>query len=243
MTADDWKAIGNEFKTIFKRYNRIDFPENPLDQLRLATEAVFKSWNGKRAIDYRNAAKIAHDLGTAVNIQTMVFGNMGEEQRHRRGHDPQRHHRREARSKAITCSTPRARMWWPASVSPTGWSKLQSDMPEAWDQFVEITKSLENHYREMQDVEFTVEQNKLWMLQTRDGKRTAQAAVRIAVDMVEEGVITKEEAVLRVTPEQVDFFLHPQFNPVAKKAAKESGSIAGHWPERLPRRGRGHGGL
>ena len=222
MTADDWKAIGNEFKTIFKRYNRIDFPENPLDQLRLATEAVFKSWNGKRAIDYRNAAKIAHDLGTAVNIQTMVFGNMGDSS---------------ATGVAMTrnATTGERKIEGDYLLNAQGEDvvagirvtdrveKLQSDMPLAWDQFVEITKILETHYREMQDVEFTVEQNKLWMLQTRDGKRTAQAAVRIAVEMVEEGVTSKEEAVLRVTPEQVDFFLHPQFNPTAKKSAKESG--------------------
>ncbi len=222
MNADDWKAIGSEFKTIFKRFNRIDFPENPLDQLRLATEAVFKSWNGKRAIDYRNAAKIPHDLGTAVNIQTMVFGNMGDSS---------------ATGVAMTrnATTGERKIEGDYLLNAQGEDvvagirvtdrveKLQSDMPVAWDQFVEITKILETHYREMQDVEFTVEQNKLWMLQTRDGKRTAQAAVRIAVEMVEEGVLSKDEAVLRVTPEQVDFFLHPQFNPMAKKAAKESG--------------------
>ena len=96
LTAEDWQAIAEEFKTIFKRYNRIDFPEDPVKQLRLATEAVFKSWNGKRAIDYRNAAGIAHDLGTGVNIQTMVFGNMGKGQCHRRGDNTRRHYRREA---------------------------------------------------------------------------------------------------------------------------------------------------
>jgi pyruvate,orthophosphate dikinase len=218
LTADDWKAIGERFKEIFKRYCHIDFPNDPYEQLRLATEAVFKSWNGKRAIDYRNAAKIAHDLGTAVNIQTMVFGNMG-------------------RNSATGVSTTR-------NVT-TGEKKIEGDylinaqgedvvagirttdpveemaktLPHAWDQFVDISEKLEKHYRDVQDVEFTVERGTLWMLQTRDAKRSAQAAVRLAVEMAEEGLISREEAVMRVSPEQVDFFLHPQFNVSSRKAA------------------------
>ena len=222
LNAADWKAIGERFKDIFRHYNRIEFPRDPYTQLRLATEAVFKSWNGKRAIDYRNAAKIAHDLGTAVNIQTMVFGNMGDD-----------------------CATGVAM----TRNATTGEKKIEGDylinaqgedvvagiritepvenmaqtMPEAWKEFVAITQKLEKHYRNMQDVEFTVERGKLWMLQTRDGKRTAQAAVRIAVEMADEELITKEEAVMRITPEQVDFFLHPQFNVESKRAAKAEG--------------------
>jgi pyruvate,orthophosphate dikinase len=227
LTADDWKAVGERFKEIFKRYCGIDFPNDAHEQLRLATEAVFKSWNGKRAIDYRNAAKIAHDLGTAVNIQTMVFGNMGQ-------------------SSATGVSMTRN--------ATTGEKKIEGDylinaqgedvvagiratlpveqmaetLPNAWKQFVDITTTLEQHYRNMQDVEFTVERGTLWMLQTRDGKRTAQAAVRIAADMAEEGLITRDEAVMRVSPEQVDFFLHPQFDTSSKKAAIAEGrSLAG----------------
>jgi pyruvate, orthophosphate dikinase len=224
LTAADWKAVGERFKDIFRRYNRIDFPTEPYEQLRLATEAVFKSWNGKRAIDYRNAAKIPHDLGTAVNIQTMVFGNMGDDS---------------ATGVAMTRN------------ATTGEKKIEGDylinaqgedvvagiritdpvgdmaqtMPDPWKQFVDITQTLEKHYRNMQDVEFTVERGTLWMLQTRDGKRTAQAAVRIAVEMAEEGLISREESVMRVTPEQVDFFLHPQFNAKSKKAAASEGRL------------------
>ena len=224
MTAEDWKAIADEFKTIFRRYNRINFPEDPFEQLRLATEAVFKSWNGKRAIDYRNAAKIAHDLGTAVNIVTMVFGNMGDNSATgvamtRNATTGEKSiegdYLRNAQGEDVVAGI---RITEPVS-------KLSEDMPKAWEEFVDITQKLESHYRNMQDVEFTIERDKLWMLQTRDGKRTAQAAVRIAADMADEGLITREEAVLRVTPAQVDFFLHPQFSPAAKKEARATGNM------------------
>lgn len=220
LTAQNWMAVAEEFKTIFRRYNRIEFPEDPYEQLKLATEAVFKSWNGRRAIDYRNAAGIAHDLGTAVNIQTMVFGNMGEGSATgvamtRNATTGEKHiegdYLYNAQGEDVV-----------AGIRVTERvSKLAEDMPETWDQFASIANRLEQHYREMQDVEFTVERGKLWMLQTRDGKRTAQASVRIAVDMAAEGLITEEEAVMRVTPAQVDFFLHPQFSPAAKAEAKE----------------------
>ena len=200
-----------------------DFPQDPVDQLRLATEAVFKSWNGKRAFDYRNAAHIRHDLGTAVNIQTMVFGNMGDDS---------------ATGVAMTrdATTGEDHIEGDFLINAQGedvvagtrptktMDDMAVEMPELYGQFREIAKNLERHYREMQDMEFTVERGKLWILQTRDGKRTAQAAVRIAVDLAEEGLITKETAVMKVTPDQVDFFLHPQFSVQAKKAAVESGS-------------------
>ena len=200
------------------------FPHDPYEQLRLATEAVFKSWNGKRAIDYRNAAKIPHDLGTAVNIQTMVFGNMGEDS---------------ATGVAMTrnATTGEKKIEGDYLINAQGEDvvagiritdpveNMAQTLPDAWKQFVGITQKLEKHYRDMQDIEFTVERGTLWMLQTRDGKRTAQAAVRIAVEMAEEGLITREEAVLRVTHEQVDFFLHPQFNAESKKAAKAEGRL------------------
>ncbi len=222
LTADDWQAVTEKFKGIFRRNSHHDFPTDPYDQLKMATEAVFKSWNGKRAIDYRNAANIAHDLGTAVNIVTMVFGNMGNDS---------------ATGVAMTRngSTGDKRIEGDYLTNAQGEdvvagirltkdiSQLQDEMPEAYQEFEAIAQKLEKHYRDMQDVEFTIEKGKLWMLQTRDGKRTAQAAVRIAVDMAEEGLITKEEAVLRVTPEQVDFFLHPQFTLEAKNSAKKLG--------------------
>ena len=224
LTAEDWKTVGERFKDIFRRHNRIDFPTDPFEQLRLATEAVFKSWNGKRAIDYRNAAKIPHNLGTAVNIQTMVFGNMGDNS---------------ATGVAMTrnATTGEKKIEGDYLINAQGEDvvagirltdpveNMAQTMPELWKQFVGITGKLEQHYRDMQDVEFTVERGTLWMLQTRDGKRTAQAAVRIAVELAEETLITREEAVLRVSPEQVDFFLHPQFNAKSKKTAKNEGRL------------------
>jgi pyruvate,orthophosphate dikinase len=224
LTADDWKAVTNEFKKIFKKHTQRDFPNDPIEQLKLATEAVFKSWNGKRAIDYRNAAHISHDLGTAVNIQTMVFGNMGNDS---------------ATGVAMTrnASTGENLIEGDYLTNAQGEdvvagirltndiTKLKKEMPAAYAEFEKICQKLEKHYREMQDVEFTIEKSKLWMLQTRDGKRSAQAAVRIAVEMAEEGLISREEAVLRVTPAQVDFFLHPQFDPEAIKTAKAAGNL------------------
>lgn len=214
LSAEDWKAVTAEFKEIFREYTGRDFPSDPYEQLRLATEAVFKSWNGKRAIDYRNAAHIPHDLGTAVNIVTMVFGNMGDDS---------------ATGVAMSrnASTGEPHIEGDFLVNAQGEDvvagirvtqrieEMADVMPELYDEFAQISRRLEEHYKEMQDMEFTIEQGKLWLLQTRNGKRTAQAAVRIAVDMVDEGLITKKEAVRRVTPEQIDFFLHPQFDSEA----------------------------
>ncbi len=224
LTADDWKKVTEKFKKIFKKHTNKDFPTDPYEQLKMSTEAVFKSWDGKRAIDYRNAAGIAHNLGTAVNIQTMIFGNMGNDS---------------ATGVAMTrnASTGEKHIEGDYLMNAQGEDvvagirltmdiqELKKDLPKAYAEFEQICKKLEKHYRDMQDVEFTIEKSKLWMLQTRDGKRTAQSAVRIAVNMVEEGLITKEEAVLRVSPEQVDFFLHPQFDTEAKKSAKNSGTM------------------
>jgi pyruvate,orthophosphate dikinase len=224
LTADAWKEVTDKFKSIFRRYANRDFPTDPNEQLILATEAVFKSWNGKRAVDYRNAAGIPHDLGTAVSIQTMVFGNMGNDSATgvaltRNGTTGENHiegdYLTNAQGEDVV-----------AGIRLTDdISKLKEEMPTAYDEFEQITRKLEKHYRDMQDVEFTIEKSKLWMLQTRDGKRTAQAAVRIAVNMVEEGLITHEEAVMRVSPEQVDFFLHPQFDLEAIKEAKDAGEM------------------
>ena len=224
LSASDWKNITRQFKTVFRRHASRDFPMDPYEQMMLATEAVFKSWNGKRAVDYRNAANIPHDLGTAVNVQTMVFGNSGDNS---------------ATGVAMTRngSTGENMIEGDFLTNAQGEdvvagirmtkdiSQLKDEMPAAYGEFEEIAERLEKHYREMQDVEFTIEKEKLWMLQTRDGKRTAQAAVRIAVDMAEEGLISKKEAVLRVTPEQVDFFLHPQFSIEAVDVAREMGNL------------------
>ncbi len=224
LSAEDWQAVTREFKEVYRHHTHHDFPMDPTVQLKLATEAVFKSWNGKRAIDYRNAAGIPHDLGTAVSIVTMVFGNMGEDSATgvaltRNGTTGERHiegdYLANAQGEDVV-----------AGIRLTkDLREMQAEMPEIYAQFEEIAHNLERHYREMQDVEFTIEKGKLWMLQTRDGKRTAQAAVRIAVDMAEEGLISREEAVLRVSPEQVDFFLHPQFDPNATRAARAEGKL------------------
>ncbi|MFH2045595.1 MAG: pyruvate, phosphate dikinase [Pseudomonadota bacterium] len=224
LSADVWKKVTEDFKEIFRRHAKREFPIDVYEQLSLATEAVFKSWNGKRAVDYRNAAGIPNDLGTAVTIMAMVFGNMGNDS---------------ATGVAMTRngSTGEKQIEGDYLVNAQGedvvagirltkdLTELKLEMPAAYDEFEKVAKQLEKHYRDMQDVEFTIEKSKLWMLQTRDGKRTAQASVRIAVDMAEEGLITREEAVLRVSPDQVDFFLHPQFDRKAVENAKAEGRL------------------
>jgi len=223
MNAEDWQALTETYKEVIKKEMGFEFPQDPFEQLKLATEAVFKSWNGKRAIDYRNAADIAHDLGTGVNIQTMVFGNMDNS----------------GTGVAFTRnpSTGENDVWGEYLMNAQGEDvvagirnasdihEMKDDLPEAYSDFVDVCEKLEKHYREMQDVEFTVERGKLWMLQTRDGKRTAKAAVTIAVDMVNEGLIKKEEAVKRIKPNQVDTLLHPQFVLEAKRAAQDEGKM------------------
>ncbi len=224
LTAEDWKNLTEVFKEVVRKEQGFDFPQDPYEQLRLATEAVFKSWNGKRAIDYRNAAGIAHDLGTAVNIVTMVFGNMGWDsgtgvaftRNPADGEDVMYgDYLLNAQGEDVVAGI--------RNTNPI--AKLADEMPAAYKQFLEITDKLEKHYKDMQDVEFTIEHNRLWMLQTRNGKRTAKAAVKVAVDMANEGLISKEEAILRVTPENVDTLLHPQFDAKAKSGAKDQGNL------------------
>ncbi len=222
LAPEDLRAITVEFKDIFQQHAKREFPTDPMEQMRLATEAVFKSWNGKRAIDYRNAAGIAHDLGTAVNIITMVFGNMGEECG--TGVVTTRNvstGEREIEGDYLTNAQGEDVVSGVRATKPI--SALRDEMPKIYAQFEKICKKLEKHYRDVQDVEFTVERGKLWMLQTRDAKRTAKAAVRIAIDLATERLITREEAVMRVTPDHVDYFLHPQFDAAEKAAAKERG--------------------
>jgi pyruvate,orthophosphate dikinase len=222
LTADDWKKLTEAFKKIVKQHKGFDFPQDPYEQLKLATEAVFKSWFGKRAVDYRNAARIAHDLGTGVNIVTMVFGNMGWES---------------GTGVAFTRdpATGEKVLYGDYLLNAQGEDvvagirntkkigELEADLPQAYAQFVDICDKLEHHYREMQDVEFTIENRKLWMLQTRDGKRTAKSAIKIAVDLANEGLISREEAITRVKPSDVDTLLHPQFDMEAKGQAAAEG--------------------
>ncbi len=224
LTTEDLEGVISQFRQIIERYSGRPFPDEPIDQLRLAIEAVFRSWDGKRARDYRNAAGIAHDLGTAVNIQTMVFGNMGETSA-----------TGVAMSRNATTGEPGLEGDYltnaqgedvVAGIRVTKpMERLADEMPDLYRQFSDIAGSLEQHYRNMQDMEFTIEQGKLWLLQTRDGKRTAQASVRIAVDMADEGLITRDEALERVTPAQVEFFLHPSFVPESKEQAVDQGAL------------------
>jgi pyruvate,orthophosphate dikinase len=222
LTADDWKELTEIFKKIVNEHMGFDFPQDPNEQLKLATEAVFKSWFGKRAVDYRNAAGIAHDLGTGVNIVTMVFGNMGWESGTGVAftRDP-------ANGENVLYGDYLLNAQGEDVVAGIRNTKkideLGADLPEAYAQFEDICDKLEQHYREMQDVEFTIENRKLWMLQTRDGKRTAKSAIKIAVDMANEGLISREEAVMRVKPSDVDTLLHPQFDMEAKGQAAAEG--------------------
>jgi pyruvate,orthophosphate dikinase len=214
LTAEDWKAVVVRFKDIYTSYVHSDFPQDPQEQLRLALEAVFRSWNSKRAKSYRKAAGIADDLGTAVNIQTMVYGNFGAESG-------------TGVAMSRNAATGEKEMEGDFLMNAQGEdvvagirqtepiAELKKLVPVLYDELEGIAAKLETHYRNMQDMEFTIDRGKLWLLQTRDAKRTAQAEVRIAVDMVEEGLISREEAVSRVKPAQVDFFLHPQLDPAA----------------------------
>jgi pyruvate, orthophosphate dikinase len=224
LTAEDWKQLVGVFKEIVRKEKGFDFPQDPYEQLKLATEAVFKSWNGKRAVDYRNAAHIPHDLGTAVNIQTMVFGNMGDD-----SGTGVTFTRNPATGERLLYGDYLLNAQGEDVVAGIRNTKkiadLQNDLPDAFAQFLDICKKLELHYKEMQDVEFTIERRKLYMLQTRDGKRTSKAAVKIAVDMANEGLITKKDAVMRVKPSDVDTLLHPGFDIDAKKAATQEGRL------------------
>ena len=222
LTADDWKQITERFKGLVKAYTGEDFPQDPYRQLELATRAVFDSWFGKRATDYRNATGISHDLGTAVNIQMVAFGNMGDNSgtgvaftRNPVDGTNQLYgdYLFNAQGEDVVAGI--------RNTLPI--AQLQHDMPTVYKEFTDICTKLENHYHEMQDVEFTIERGKLWMLQTRDGKRTARAAIKIAVDMANEGLIDQKTAVKRVKPEQVDMLLHPQFGEAVKKEAKAAG--------------------
>ncbi len=220
LTADDLKEIVTLFKSNYKKNQGEDFPQEPKTQLIEATKAVFRSWDNPRANVYRRMNDIPYDWGTAVNIQCMVFGNKGE-----------------------TSGTGVAFTRNPATGekglfgeylmnaqgedvvagirTPKHINELKEQNPELYDQFVEITQTLEKHYKDMQDMEFTIEEGKLYMLQTRNGKRTAQAALKIAIDLVNEGMIDEKKAVCMIDPKQLDTLLHPQFDSKALKNATE----------------------
>lgn len=234
LTADDLKELVKIFKEIYRKKHGSEFPTNPEEQLIQAVEAVFRSWNNPRAITYRRLNDIPSDWGTAVNVQEMVFGNMGED-----------------------CGTGVAFTRNPATGenkifgeylmnaqgedvvagvrTPEHIAKLESTNKKAYDDFIMYANKLERHYRDMQDMEFTIEHGKLFFLQTRNGKRTANAALKIAVDLVNEGMITEKEAVLRVEPNQLDQLLHPNFNaeklqeanPIATGLAASPGAATG----------------
>ncbi len=215
LQEKDFKKIINEYKSIYRKKVGKIFPQEPLEQLASARDAVFKSWNNQRAITYRKLNKIPDDLGTAVNVQAMVFGNLGNNS---------------ATGVGFTRnpSTGKKEFYGEYLINAQGEDvvagirtpkpifELQKEMPKAYNELKKITNKLEKHYKDVQDFEFTIEQKKLFMLQTRNGKRTAQAAVKIAVDMLKEKLISEKDAIMRVEPEQLNQLLHPIFDPKAK---------------------------
>ena len=222
LTADDMKELVVRFKAYYKEQKGSDFPSEPREQLIEAVKAVFRSWENARAITYRRMNEIPSWWGTAVNVQSMVFGNMGETS---------------GTGVAFTRnpSTGEKKLYGEFLMNaqgedvvagirtPQSIEQLREVMPQVYEQFANIAETLEKHYRDMQDMEFTIENGKLYMLQTRNGKRTAAAALNIAVALVEEGMLSKEEALLKVEPKQLDSLLHPQFEAAALKAAKAAG--------------------
>src|SRR6185295_19146961 len=218
LDAAALRDLAAEFRQIVKQDTGKDFPSDPYEQLDLAMKAVFASWFGKRARDYRDYNKIAHDLGTAVNVVTMVFGNMGSDSgtgvaftRDPNTGAPELYgeYLTNAQGEDVV-----AGVRTPAKIS-----QMRDELPEVYRQFEEIGQKLERHYRDVQDLEFTIERGTLYMLQTRSAKRTAAAAVKIAVDLVDEGIISKAEALARIEPAHVDQLLRDQYDPEARKTA------------------------
>lgn len=219
LNSEDLKELIKEYKAIYKKEIKQEFPQEPKEQLMLAIKAVFKSWNNPRARIYRKLNDIPHNLGTAVNIQSMVFGNMGETS---------------GTGVAFTRnpSTGENKLFGEFLLNaqgedvvagirtPKDISHLKDLMPDVFNQFTKITSILENHYKDMQDIEFTIENKKLYILQTRNGKRTAKAAINVAVDLVNENIIDEKEAIMRIDPKQLDQLLHPSFEGESLKEAK-----------------------
>jgi len=216
IDCDGLKKLVEEYKKLIKKETGKEFPQNPELQLKTAIDAVFNSWNTKRAVTYRRINKIPDDLGTAVNVQEMVFGNMGEDSGTGVGftRNPSTGEKEyygeyllNAQGEDVVAGI----------RTPLPLSNLKNDLPKVYEELIKIVKILEKHYKDVQDYEFTIEKGKLYLLQTRTGKRTAQAALKIAVDMVDEGIINKEEAVLRIEPNQLNQLLHRGIDPKAKK--------------------------
>ncbi|MBT4149338.1 MAG: pyruvate, phosphate dikinase, partial [Candidatus Marinimicrobia bacterium] len=223
LSAEDWELISNHFKGCIKTVLGVSFPDDPYEQLWGGIKAVFQSWNGKRAISYRKIENIPHEWGTAVNVQAMVFGNTGEKSatgvaftRNPATGENSFYGEwlQNAQGEDVVAGT---RTPHPLNeATKTSESKhlesLEAFLPEVYNSLNSIRKNLEKHYNDMQDIEFTIEEGKLWMLQTRTGKRTGGAAIQMAVDMVDEGMIDKKTAIMRVNPEQIDELLHPSLN-------------------------------
>jgi pyruvate,orthophosphate dikinase len=225
LQPDALQDLIEQFRAIVRQHARGEFPEEPVEQLRAAIGAVFSSWNNKRAIDYRNYNRIPHDLGTAVNVQAMVFGNMGDDSGTGVAftRDPSTGEKKlygeyltNAQGEDVVAGI----------RTPKPISAMAEELPQAYRQFEQIARKLERHYRDVQDMEFTIERGRLWMLQTRSGKRTAEAAVKIAVDMVHERLIKREEAVMRVEPGQVDQLMHRRIDPKADVTVLATGLAA-----------------
>lgn len=228
LSIEDLKDIVAKFKALIKDKKGIDFPDDPEEQVWGSINAVFGSWMGARAITYRKLNNIPGDWGTAVNVQSMVFGNMGDDCATGVAftRDPATGENRffgeylvNAQGEDVVAGIRTPQPVNDSSITAEGQITLQSLMPGPYKTLEDIYKKLEYHYRDMQDIEFTIEKGKLWMLQTRTGKRTVQSALKIAVDMVEEKFINEKTAVLRIEPEQLDQLLHPRFDPDAKKKA------------------------
>ena len=214
LDSEDLKALVEMYKKVYFEEKHEEFPQDPMKQLELAIKAVFESWNNPRAMIYRKLNDIPHDLGTAVNVQSMVFGNMGDKSGTgvaftRNPADGENKLFGEflinAQGEDVVAGI----------RTPNEISELKDIMPEVYSQFVDATKKLEHHYKDMQDIEFTIENERLFLLQTRAGKRTAHAAINVAVDLVDENLISKEEAIMRIEPNQLDQLLHPMFEPKA----------------------------
>ena len=219
LDAADLKKLAEQFKAEYKNQLGEDFPADPVDQLMGAIKAVFRSWDNPRANVYRRMNDIPYSWGTAVNVMPMVYGNLNENSGTGVAftRDPATGEKKLMGEYLINAQGEDV----VAGIrTPSPIARLEEDMPEVYKQFVETANILENHYKDMQDMEFTIENKKLYMLQTRNGKRTAAAALKIAVDLVDEGMIDEEEAVMRVEPKQLDALLHPQFNAASLKAAK-----------------------
>ncbi|KAI4446295.1 Pyruvate, phosphate dikinase [Eubacterium plexicaudatum ASF492] len=229
LTADDLKELAGQFKAEYKGKIGSDFPDDPKEQLMGAIKAVFRSWDNPRANVYRRDNDIPYSWGTAVNVQSMAFGNMGDDCGTGVAftRDPATGERKlmgeflvNAQGEDVVAGV----------RTPMPIAKMEQEFPEAFKEFTDVCKKLEDHYRDMQDMEFTVENKKLYMLQTRNGKRTAQAALKIACDLVDEGMRTEEEAVAMIEPRNLDTLLHPQFDATALKAATPVGKGLGASP-------------